>query len=113
PSPVAGTPADILVEPDETVPVGTPLCRIAAGPAPPGDQRPATSDSQSPKPRDHGPVNGDGHATPVAARIASAHGVDVTALKGSGPRGRVTKSDVLAAVEGDGAPAPGVESKPM
>ena len=33
PSPVAGTIAEILVEADETVPVGSVLCRIAAGAA--------------------------------------------------------------------------------
>jgi multifunctional 2-oxoglutarate metabolism enzyme len=112
PSPTAGTLAEILVQPDETVPVGTPLCRIAAGPAAPGDQRRATSDSQGPEPSVPSPVDGNGHATPVAARIASAHGIDLSALEGSGPRGRVTKSDVLAAVEGDGAPAE-AESKPI
>ena len=47
-----------------------------------------------------------GGATPVAARMASAHGIDVGALRGSGPRGRVTKEDVLAAVEGNGAATP-------
>ena len=31
PSPVAGTITEILVEPDQTVPVGSVLCRIAAG----------------------------------------------------------------------------------
>src|SRR3989440_137852 len=32
PSPAAGTLAEILVQADETVPTGTVLCRIAAGP---------------------------------------------------------------------------------
>src|SRR5438067_5014617 len=32
PSPIAGTLAEILVQADETVPTGTVLCRIAAGP---------------------------------------------------------------------------------
>ena len=52
------------------------------------------------------PASGNGgNATPVAARMASAHGLDLDAIRGSGPRGRVTKEDVLAAVEGNGGAA--------
>src|SRR4051812_817858 len=107
PSPVAGTLAEVLVKEDETVSVGTVVCRIAPGegvaPTPKPEARPA----------DAPVVNGDGQATPVAARIASTHGIDISSLQGSGPRGRVTKSDVLAAVEGDGAGAPDAESTPL
>jgi 2-oxoglutarate dehydrogenase E1 component len=37
--------------------------------------------------------------------MASAHGLDVNSIKGSGPRGRVTKDDVEAALSGNGAGA--------
>ena len=44
--------------------------------------------------------------SPVARRIAAASGVDLSAVKGSGPSGKVTKADVLAAADGGGqAPA--------
>ena len=36
-------------------------------------------------------------ATPMARRIAEAHGIDLTSLAGSGPRGRVVRADVMAA----------------
>ena len=36
-------------------------------------------------------------ASPMARRLAARHGVDLTSLKGTGPRGRVCKADVLAA----------------
>ncbi|HEX4079501.1 MAG TPA: pyruvate dehydrogenase complex dihydrolipoamide acetyltransferase [Rhizomicrobium sp.] len=36
-------------------------------------------------------------ATPLARRIAAASGVDIAALKGSGPHGRIVKADVEAA----------------
>ena len=49
PSPVAGTIAEILVEPDETVAVGTVLCRIAAGAGAPGGRR-AARRSRPPRP---------------------------------------------------------------
>ena len=107
PSPVAGTLSEILVQADETVAVGTILCRIAAGagaaPAAPGPVAPA-AEPKAGAPAASAPATPPGLATPVAARVASAHGVDVSSVRGSGPRGRVTKEDVLAAVQGNGAP---------
>jgi pyruvate dehydrogenase E2 component (dihydrolipoamide acetyltransferase) len=44
-------------------------------------------------------------ATPLARRLARAHGVDLQDLEGSGPRGRITRSDV-AARAGIEVPAP-------
>ncbi len=45
--------------------------------------------------------------SPVVARIASEHGVDVNQVSGTGRGGRVTKKDILAFVEsGAQAPAP-------
>jgi len=43
-------------------------------------------------------------ATPVARRLAETRGVDVAAIPGSGPGGRVTKDDVIR--HGAGSPAP-------
>jgi len=43
-------------------------------------------------------------ATPVARRLAETHGVDIAAIPGSGPGGRVTKDDVIR--HGAGSPAP-------
>ncbi len=39
-------------------------------------------------------------ASPLAKRLAKAEGVDLLALKGSGPHGRIVKSDVLKAPKG-------------
>jgi pyruvate dehydrogenase E2 component (dihydrolipoamide acetyltransferase) len=36
-------------------------------------------------------------ATPLARRVARAHGVELGTLQGSGPRGRITRNDVLTA----------------
>src|ERR1700694_3753871 len=38
--------------------------------------------------------------SPVAARAAAVEGVNLAQLSGSGPAGRITKSDVLSAAEG-------------
>ncbi|MEM8699950.1 MAG: E3 binding domain-containing protein, partial [Pseudomonadota bacterium] len=46
-------------------------------------------------------------ASPLARRIAAQKGVDLTALTGSGPRGRIVKADVEAVASGTvDAPAP-------
>src|SRR5947199_257083 len=109
PSPVAGTVVELLAKPDDVVATGTVVCRIAPGAA-------ATREA-TPEPAARArPSNGNGNvdATPVAARMASANGVDVASLTGSGPRGRVTKDDVEAAISGNGAPAPApVGAKPI
>ena len=113
PSPVAGTIEEILVQADETVAVGSVLCRIAAGAgATNGPVQPSAEPTET-KPAAGAPTTNGGNATPVAARIASAHGLDVEAIRGSGPRGRVTKDDVLAAVEGNGAPATAADVTPI
>ncbi len=111
PSPVAGTVQEILVEADETVGVGTILCRIAAGAgaAPEasgnGPVQPAAEPTEPATPAATSGSGNGANATPVAVRTANAHGVDVDSISGTGPRGRVTKDDVLAAVEGNGAPS--------
>src|SRR3954470_15527860 len=77
PSPVAGTVVEILAKPDDVVATGTVVCRIApgAGATPP-------SPAAEPEPTETASItgNGDVNATPVAARMASANGVDVSAL---------------------------------
>jgi pyruvate dehydrogenase E2 component (dihydrolipoamide acetyltransferase) len=60
----------------------------AAAPEPP--QQP-----QQPRSAD----DGRSFVSPVVARIASQHGVDVSQVEGSGHGGRVTKKDILAFVE--------------
>jgi pyruvate dehydrogenase E2 component (dihydrolipoamide acetyltransferase) len=47
-------------------------------------------------------------ASPLARRLAQQQGVDLLALKGSGPHGRIVKSDVLKAPKGGAAAKPGV-----
>jgi len=75
----------------------------AAAPAPDGSPA-ATSNGGAPSP------NGSAAevpATPMARRIAGAHGIDLASLAGSGPRGRVVRADVMAAAGLDeAAPAP-------
>ncbi|QTD56266.1 pyruvate dehydrogenase complex dihydrolipoamide acetyltransferase [Parasphingorhabdus cellanae] len=58
------------------------------------------------KPKAAAPADGDGDrikASPLARRLAEQKGVDLAALKGSGPGGRIIKADIDAA-EGGTAP---------
>jgi 2-oxoglutarate dehydrogenase E2 component (dihydrolipoamide succinyltransferase) len=64
---------------------------------------------EEPKPEPEPEPDGDGRregkfVSPVVARIASEHGVDVSQVEGSGRGGRVTKKDILKFIE-SGAPA--------
>ncbi len=44
-------------------------------------------------------------ASPLARKIADSKGVDIAAIQGSGPGGRIVKADVEAAAEGGSAPS--------
>ncbi len=67
---------------------------------------PAAAPAAAPAPAAPAPVAADGSrvfASPLARRLASAAGLDLKGIKGTGPHGRVVKTDVEAAKSG--APA--------
>jgi pyruvate/2-oxoglutarate dehydrogenase complex dihydrolipoamide acyltransferase (E2) component len=115
PSPYAGTVLRILVAEGEVAPVGAELVLIgAAGESAsddlsqaPGDPSVSAettaqgaSDDLSQAPASSAAVGSGGgrvQATPVVRRIAQELGVDLAAVPGSGPGGRVTEEDVRAA----------------
>jgi 2-oxoglutarate dehydrogenase E2 component (dihydrolipoamide succinyltransferase) len=131
PSPGEGVLQRILVQEGETVEVGVKLAEIApAGaqaaradgeqaaaeePVPEPDTARAAADAAAatveearpaapaPAPAGDGTSDGKTFVSPVVARIASEHGVDVNQVQGTGRGGRVTKQDILAFVEA-GAP---------
>src|SRR5215207_8402420 len=109
PAPASGTITKVLVGPDETVEVGKPLAEMTKGEAPSGDGAGAPApapEAEAPAPAAAAAETADGaRATPVARRAAQANGVDLRGIKGTGPGGKITKSDVLSA-EGNGAAAP-------
>jgi pyruvate dehydrogenase E2 component (dihydrolipoamide acetyltransferase) len=140
PSPGTGIVQQILVQEGETVDVGTKLAVIAPEGAPaaapeepaqapepePAPSEPATaeaaaeasapSSAETPAPvAAPGPpdVSGNGKTfvSPVVARIAAEHGIDVGSVPGTGQGGRVTKKDILAFVE-QGAPAAAAPAPP-
>jgi 2-oxoglutarate decarboxylase len=124
PSPASGTVTEVLVEEGETVTVGQVIARIAAQDAPEGEggadddapahETPSAGESSAETEITDGGAAGGAAArladgakvSPVAARVAAVEGVDLTAVSGSGPAGRITKSDVLSAAENGGTRAP-------
>jgi pyruvate dehydrogenase E2 component (dihydrolipoamide acetyltransferase) len=119
---VGGTLSEILAQEGETLPIGTPIARIGengdggtregqsarpAGPAAAGDP-PSPATTQETVPPTTSPTGGTKEAdaervkaSPLARRLAQEKGLDLASLHGSGPAGRIVKSDV----EGAAAPA--------
>jgi pyruvate dehydrogenase E2 component (dihydrolipoamide acetyltransferase) len=56
------------------------------------------------EPEDEGGENGRVKASPIARRMASDLGLDLGSVKGTGPGGRIVKSDIEAASKGDEQP---------
>jgi 2-oxoglutarate dehydrogenase E2 component (dihydrolipoamide succinyltransferase) len=132
PCPASGVLAKILVEPGDTVAVGTVIAEVdtgagsngsAAGPveaegespeAPAGHASPRETPSTSP------PAEGASTETdrsrfvsPVVRRIAEEHGVELSQVEGRGVGGRVRKKDLMAFIEGGEAAAPEKPSRPL
>ncbi len=111
PSPAAGRVVELLVAEEQTVPVGTPLARIETGAAAPAGTPNGNGHAAAPvdAPTGNGgrPAGAAFHS-PVAQRLAAAHGIDLATVKGTGRAGRVRKQDVLAAAEAQAAGEPAV-----
>ncbi|WP_028922238.1 dihydrolipoamide acetyltransferase family protein [Pseudonocardia acaciae] len=88
------------------VPIGSPIARI--------DEEPGTAtspeDGAAPRPEPTAPGR-PASASPVARRLAQKLGVDLAAVTGSGPNGRIVRADVEAAAR-PATPAPAREPEP-
>jgi 2-oxoglutarate dehydrogenase E1 component len=108
PSPASGTVKEILAHEGDTVTVGQVIARLSAGAADAsssggnGAVRQATPEAAPAAGAQAAALPGGAKVSPVAARAAAVEGVNLADLSGSGPAGRITKSDVLSAA--DGAP---------
>jgi pyruvate dehydrogenase E2 component (dihydrolipoamide acetyltransferase) len=121
-------PIAVLVAQGENVPAGGAEAPPQAAPAPQAAKaaeppQPAAAPKQEARPAEPVrqeatpqplPQPGNGHdseggrvfASPLARRMAQQAGIDLAALKGSGPNGRIVKADIEAARQGGAKAAP-------
>ena len=116
PAPAAGVLADIAAKDGDTVAVGAVLGQIKEGaagatksstvaapsappPSPSQSAPPAAPPTAAPKPALATAKPSDAPLAPSVRRLATESGVDAASVAGSGKDGRVTKGDMLAAIE--------------
>ena len=129
PSTISGTITEITVEAGQTVAIDTVICKIATNEASSDTdkvidnsndevekQMPSvekTSDNKIDISNEQGaeqqPRN-NGRYSPVVFKLASQHNIDLTLVHGSGFEGRVTKKDILKAIENGTSDAPATNS---
>jgi multifunctional 2-oxoglutarate metabolism enzyme len=102
PAPASGIIEEILAQAGDTVTVGQVIARMTAGNGAAPAQVKEPQPTSAPRPQGSAPSQiPDGiKVTPVAARAAEALGIDLSRVQGSGPAGRISKADVLAAENG-------------
>jgi 2-oxoglutarate dehydrogenase E2 component (dihydrolipoamide succinyltransferase) len=119
PAPAAGTLAEISAKDGDTVAVGALLGQITEGAAgakaAPAEAKPAAKPAAAPAPKaaepPAKPVAADAPLAPSVRRVAAESGMDASAVAGTGKDGRVTKGDMMAAIE-RAAAAPTPVSQP-
>jgi pyruvate dehydrogenase E2 component (dihydrolipoamide acetyltransferase) len=141
PSPSAGVLKEIKIPEGQTVPIQTIVAVIdgagsatASAPAPaapPAKAAPASAPSPAPaaaKPAPPvaapaAPVAASAapassasaeriHSSPLVRRLAKEHGVDLTAIEGTGAGGRITKEDIESVIAAQSAPAAAAPAAP-
>src|SRR5277367_655955 len=125
PSPSAGVLKEIKVGEGQTVPIQTVVAVIeasdgavssapAAAPAkpaaatpapPPAAKSAAPPAAASAAPQASASSGEKVRSSPLVRKIARENNIDVSQVPGTGAGGRVSKSDILSAVQGGGAPA--------
>jgi len=141
PSPSAGVLKEIKIAEGQTVPIQTivavidgagsaaatssapaaPPAKAAPAPAP----APAATKPAAPAPAPAAPPSAPAapaaassssseriHSSPLVRRLAKEHGVDLSAIEGTGAAGRITKEDIEAVIAGQSAPAAAQASAP-
>jgi pyruvate dehydrogenase E2 component (dihydrolipoamide acetyltransferase) len=87
---------------------GAPAVSAPTAPSPgaSGPAAPTPAGAGAPSARAAGHLGGRVKASPLARRIARERGVDLQAISGSGPGGRIVRADILAPAAGAPAGAP-------
>ena len=140
PSPIAGVLTEIRVAEGETVAVGTVIAVVGGAgaapapapvaapapapvatpaPAPAPVATPAPTPAPAPAPTPAPVVQSNKLLSPVVRRLVNDHGINIDALQGTGPGGRITREDVLDYIDRNGlaaqaaAPAPVATPAPV
>ncbi|MBK8022955.1 MAG: 2-oxo acid dehydrogenase subunit E2 [Chloroflexi bacterium] len=120
PAPAEGVLLEILVPEGVTVEHGTVLAVIGANGEAVAAAAPSHNGTAAAPPAAATPVRGEassgsraesnggytGHVTPVVARMAAEHQIDLNAIEGTGRDGRITKKDVERYLEQRGSQTP-------
>jgi len=102
PAPAAGVLSEIAVKDGETVAVGALLGAIKEGASVPAAKSAAAAPAKAAEPQKPAPAaapSGDMPVAPSVRKIAAETGTDPSTVPGTGKDGRVTKGDMLAAIE--------------
>ena len=148
PSPIAGVLTEIRVAEGETVAVGTviavvggagaapaptpapvaapapaptpaPVATPAPAPTPAPTPAPVVTPAPAPAPAAAPVAQSNKLLSPVVRRLVNDHGINIDALQGTGPGGRITREDVLDYIDRNGlaaqaaAPAPAATPAPV
>ena len=148
PSPIAGVLTEIRVAEGETVAVGTviavvggagaapaptpapvaapapaptpaPVATPAPAPTPAPTPAPVVTPAPAPAPAAAPVAQSNKLLSPVVRRLVNDHGINIDALQGTGPGGRITREDVLDYIDRNGlaaqasAPAPVATPAPV
>jgi pyruvate dehydrogenase E2 component (dihydrolipoamide acetyltransferase) len=124
PAPIAGSVAEVLVKVGDEVSEGSPILLLTPGngavSTPPSlveqqEPAPASAPATAPAPAPSVPAAAPAaggveipagiHAGPSVRRSARELGVDLAAVTPTGPKGRITKDDLLAFLKGPAEPA--------
>ena len=122
PAPLAGSVAEVLVKVGDVVSVGSPILLLTPGDGavstPPSlveQQEPAPASAPAAAPAPSAPAAAPAaggvdtpagiHAGPSVRRTARELGVDLAAVTPTGPKGRITKDDLLGFLKGPAQPA--------
>src|ERR1700681_2145132 len=119
PSPSAGVLKEIKVGEGQTVPIQTivgvidaagsaaaapaPAPAKTAAPAPAAAKAPAAAAPAAvPAPASSSSTGERIHSSPLVRRMAKEHGIDLSAVEGTGAAGRISKQDIEALIAGGG-----------
>ncbi len=111
--------AIVIEEGTENVAVGSVIAMLAEDgedvndvSAPSGDAAPAPAPAAEPAPAPAAPASEAPVASPTARKLAEANGIDLSGISGTGPKGKITKGDVEAAIASGGAAPVSAAPKP-